>query len=345
MKRIICFSLFFMFSLCLAPNSLTNDIHTAYAEAPVIIKLATLAPDGSTWTNKLRAIDNELEERSKGRLRLKIYAGGVQGDEKDVVRKMRIGQTHCAGFTGVGLGEILPAVRIFDVPFFLNSYEEVDFIRSKFEDWFINEFDKKGYIFLGWTEIGFIYFYSNIKITTLDDLRSTKMWMWDGDPLAKVLFDTIKLSPIPLAITDVITSLQTGLINSLYVSPLGVIALQWFQKVKYMLDVPMADATGAILLTKKKYNKIPPDLQVLLKDVFKVHCAELIDIIRKDNADSLKVLKDSGIVVTTMNDDSLKELKAAGKTVRTSIVGKLYTAKLLRDVTAEIDKFRKMGSK
>ena len=344
MKRIICFSLFFMFSLCLVPNSLIFGIRLAFAEEPVIIKLATLAPEGSTWTNKLRDIDKELREKSEGRLRLKIYAGGVQGDERDVVRKMRIGQTHCAGFTGVGLGEILPAVRIFDVPFFLNNYKEVDFIRNKFQDWFIEEFDKKGYVFLGWTEIGFIYFYSNIKITTLDDLRSTKMWMWEGDPLAKALFDAIKLSPISLSITDVITSLQTGLIDSIYVSPLGVIALQWFRKVKYVLDVPMADATGAILLTKKKYNTIPPDLQTLLKDVFRVHCAELIEIIRKDNEASVKVLEDSGIIVTSMTDESVKELKATGETVRKSVIGKLYTAELLQDVTAAIDKFRKSVS-
>ncbi|MGR3318005.1 MAG: TRAP transporter substrate-binding protein [Candidatus Anammoxibacter sp.] len=344
MKRIICFSLFFMFSLCLVTNVPNFGVHCVFAEAPVIIKLATLAPDGSTWTNKLRAIDKDLREKSEGRLRLKIYAGGVQGDEKDVVRKMRIGQTHCAGFTGVGLGEILPAVRIFDVPFFLKDYKEVDFIRDKFQDMFVDAFDKKGYIFLGWTEIGFIYFYSNIKITTLDDLRSTKMWMWEGDPLAHALFDAINLSPISLSITDVITSLQTGLIDSIYVSPLGVIALQWFRKVKYVLDVPMADATGAILLTKKKYNTIPPDLQTLLKDVFKVHCAELIEIIRKDNEASVKVLEDSGIIVTSMTDESVKELKAAGETVRTSVVGKLYTAELLRDVTAAIDKFRKSVS-
>ena len=341
MKRIICFGLFFIFSLFLFPDGRNLGMRLSYAEAPIIIKFATLAPEGSTWTNKLRAIDKELREKSEGRLRLKIYAGGVQGDERDVVRKMRIGQTHCAGFTGVGLGEVLPEVRIFDVPFFLNDYKEVDFIRNKFEGRFAAAFEKKGYVFLGWTEIGFVYFFSNIKITTMDGLRSTKMWMWEGDPLVKELFKSINLSPIPLSITDVITSLQTGLIDSLYVSPLGVIALQWFQKLKYVLDVPMADATGAFLLTKKQYNRIPPDLQLLLKDVFKVHCAELIEIIRKDNEDSMEVLKSSGITVISMNDEGVKEIISAGEKVRKSIAGHLYSEELLRDVTDELDKFRK----
>ena len=317
------------------------NIPHSYAEAPTIIKFATLAPEGSTWTNKLREIDSELKKKSNGKLRLKIYAGGVQGDERDVVRKMRIGQTHCAGFTGVGLGEIFPEVRIFDTPFFMNTYEEVDFIRSKFQDRFAKGFEDNGFIFLGWTEVGFVYFYSNVNVKTMDDLRSTKMWMWEGDPLAKSLFNAINLSPIPLAITDVITSLQTGLIDSLYVSPLGVIALQWFQKVKYTLDLPMADATGAILITKKQFNRIPSDLQVLLKETFMKNCDELIKIIRKDNDESIKILKDAGVTFISLNDETVKELTSAGEKVRKSLAGHLYPEELLQEITASIESFRK----
>lgn len=345
MKRIIRFSIFFLFSMFLALNDFNSGVHLSYAEAPVIIKFATLAPEGSAWTNVLRDIDGELKEKSDGRLRLKIYAGGVQGDEKDVVRKMRIGQTHCAGFTGVGLGEILPEVRIFDLPFFFREYEEIDFVRDKFRDRFVKRFEEKGFVFLGWTEVGFVYFYSNINIKTLDDLRSTKMWMWEGDPLAKALFNSLNLSPIPLAITDVITSLQTGLINSIYVSPLGIIALQWFQKVKYMLDIPMADATGAILITKKQYDRISPDLQKLLKNTFEVNTSRLLEIIRKDNKDSIKVLKEAGITFVSMNDKGVKELEDAGEMVRKLLVGELYSAELLQDVTREIENFRNNVSK
>lgn len=340
MKRITLFSAFFLFCSYLVPNSFNIGIHPSYAEAPVIIKFATVAPEGSTWTNVLRDIDKELGEKSNGRLMLKIYAGGVQGDEKDVVRKMRIGQTHSAGFTGVGLGEILPEVRVFDLPFFFKKYEEIDFVRNKFRDIFAKKFEEKGYIFLGWTEVGFVHFYSNINIKSLNDLRSAKMWMWEGDPLAKALFSSINLSPIPLAITDVMTSLQTGLIDSIYVSPLGVIALQWFQKVKYMLDIPMADATGAILITKKQYDTLSSDLQELLKSTFDVHTSRLLEIIRRDNEDSLKVLKEAGVVLVSMDDKGVKEIEDAGEKVRNMLVGQLYSAELLQDIAAEIENFR-----
>ena len=345
MEKIMRISMFFVIFICFAVNGLNSGRQSAFAEAPVIIKFATLAPEGSTWTNELREIDKELQQKSGGKIRLKIYAGGVQGDERDVVRKMRIGQTHCAGFTGVGLGEILPEIRIFDLPFFLNTYEEVDFVRNKFRDRFAKKFEEKGYIFLGWTEVGFVHFYSNVNIKTLDDLRSLKMWMWEGDPLANVLFKSINLSPIPLAITDVITSLQTGLIDSLYVSPLGLIALQWFEKVKYMLDVPMADATGAILITKKQFDRIPQEGQQLMLDTFRVHTENLLSIVRRDNGKSVEVLKQTGIEFASMDEKSTAELKRAGKVVRDKLAGDLYSQELLNSITAEIEGFRKMEAK
>jgi len=345
MRKILRISMFSLICLYFVVNGLNSGPQSAFAEAPVIIKFATLAPEGSTWTNELREIDKELQQKSGGKIRLKIYAGGVQGDEKDVVRKMRIGQTHCAGFTGVGLGEILPEIRIFDLPFFLNTYEEVDHVRNKFRERFAKRFAEKGFVFLGWTEVGFVHFFSNVNVKTLDDLRALKMWMWEGDPLANVLFKSIHLSPIPLAITDVITSLQTGLIDSLYVSPLGLIALQWFEKVKYMLDVPMADATGAILITKKQFNRVPPEWQQMMLDTFRVHTDNLLSIVRRDNGKSEEVLKQTGIEIASMDDKSTEELKNAGKVVREKLAGNLYSKELLDSISAEIEKFRAMEAK
>ncbi len=330
--------LFFVVS-CFATGNF--DAFNCYAKAPSIIKFATVAPEGSTWTNVLRDIDKELDEKSGGSLRLKIYAGGVQGDEKDVVRKMRIGQTHCAGFTGVGLGEVLPEVRILDLPFFIDNYDEVDYIREKFTGRFVENFEKKGYVFLGWTEVGFVYFYSAVNVKTVDEMKATKMWMWEGDPLAKALFDALDMSPIALTLTDVMTSLQTGLVNSVYVSPLGIIALQWFTKVGYMLDLPMADATGAILITKKKFNKLSPEHQVLLKETFKTHSDRLLKLIRRDNDDSLKLLKDAGVKIVPVTDEkSVAELKNASKNVRNALAGKLYPAELLNEMTAALEERR-----
>ena len=323
-------------------NLLIQKHDTAYAAAPKIIKFATLAPQGSTWLNVVNDVSEELKEKSDGKLRLKIYAGGVAGDEKDVLRKMRIKQIHCAGFTGVGLGEILNEVRVFDLPFVFKAYDEIDFVRNALNERFEKGFEKKGYILLGWTDVGFVYFFSNIKIDSMDALRSTKMWIWEGDPVAKALFDAIKLRPVPLSITDVMTSLQTGLINSVYVSPLGAVALQWFTKVKYMLDVPLANAVGAILISKKVYSSMEPDMQKLLKSTFKKHMERLTEMTREDNKGSIEEIKKYGVEIISLDSKSAVEFDLVSKTVSDAVSGTVFPAELIDSVNTNIKEYRNL---
>ena len=136
----------------------------------------------------MRQLDSDIREKTDGRVKFKIYAGGVQGDEKDVVRKMRINQIHSAGFTGVGLGEIVPELRILELPMMFQSYDEVDFVTSQLYDEFAQRFEEKGMIILGWADVGFAYVYSKNPIQTIADLRQSKIWMWEGDPVAEATF-------------------------------------------------------------------------------------------------------------------------------------------------------------
>lgn len=337
MKRSVLLGLALL--CCLYPVSL-RSAHV-YADAPKIIKFATLAPEGSTWAKVIHDIDKELQEKSGGRLQLKIYAGGVSGDERDVIRKMRIGQLHCAGFTGVGLGDILPDVRIFDMPFFFKDYEEVDFIRDIFKDRFSRAFEEKNYVLLGWSEVGFVYFFSTNRIDTIESLRSAKMWVWETDPLANNFFSALKLSLFPLSIVDVMTSLQTGLINGVYASPLAAIAFQWFTKVKYMLDLPIADATGAVLIQKKYYDDLSPDLQEILRDTFKGHMDRLTPVTRDENRRSVGILKENGVKVISLDDEkSIRGFEDAGKKAVESIAETAFPLGLIKDITAEIERYR-----
>lgn len=342
MKKLFLVSAIFIAALHLQiTNTSLNICSPVYAEAPKIIKFATLAPIGSTWLKVVDDISAELREKSAGKLRLKVYAGGISGDEKDVLRKMQIGQLHCAGFTGVGLGEILNEVRIFDLPFLFREYDEIDFIRNKLNDRFVQAFYDRGYILLGWTEVGFVYFFSNIKIDSLDALRSTKMWVWEGDTIAKALFDSINLSPIPLSVTDVMTSLQTGLIDSVYVSPLGAVALQWYSKVKYMLDLPMANAVGAILISKKHFENLQPDLQALLKQTFDNHMGRLTQLTREDNKASIEIIKESGVKVISLDQKTIDTFESTSKEACKIAGGKLFPSELINDITSDIEEFRK----
>ena len=197
-----------------------------------------MAPEGSTWVKRIRSVDKTLREKSGGRLGLRIYAGGIAGDELDVLKKMRIGQIQCAAFSGLGFGKILPMVRVLDLPYLFKNDQEVDLVHRELFDFFAEQFRKKGFTLLAWTEVGYVNIFSKKAIRALDDLTGLKIWAWAGDPIAKETFVTMGVNPIPLAITDVNTALNTGMIDTVYAPPLGALALQWHTKLSYHDGAP-----------------------------------------------------------------------------------------------------------
>ncbi|HCA78181.1 MAG TPA: ABC transporter substrate-binding protein [Bacteroidetes bacterium] len=311
------------------------------------IKFATIAPEGTTWMNVMKEYDAAIRKESGGRLGFKIYAGGVQGDEKSILRKIRVGQLHSGGFTGVGLGEIAPKVRILDSPFLVRNEEEVDMLYRDFGKEFEKSLEDGGYVLLGWAEVGFVHVFTSTPIKKSDDLRGIKMWTWEGDPIAETAFRTLGINPIPLSVIDVMTSLQTGLIDAFYTTPYAAIALQWYARVKYMVDVPLADAAGAVLISKKFYDPMPKDLQDILVRNGRLYISKLTQLSRKENAEAIKELNKRGIVTLAANEKDLLEYVEAGIRSRRALAGKLYTEEFLNRIEKSIADFRKArrGSK
>jgi TRAP-type C4-dicarboxylate transport system substrate-binding protein len=307
-----------------------------------LIKFATLAPEGSTWMKVMRDFARSVKEKTGGQVRFRIYPGGVQGDEKDVVRKIRIGQLHSAGFTGVGLGEILPEVRILELPFLFLKEGEVDFAHEKIDPRLIKDFDKKGYVLLGWAEVGLVHLFSKRPIKNKADLKSAKLWAWDGDPLAKAYFEALDLSPISLSVTDVLTSLQTGLIDTVYASPLGAIALQWFTKVKYMTRLPVSNATGAVLVSKRIFNRLSPEQQSVLKAEGKRHFGRLIRLSREENRQAIQEIQKEGVELLPMpSPKDLQDFLDVGRSTWNRLSGKLFPPDLLAEVLSALSEYRK----
>jgi TRAP-type C4-dicarboxylate transport system substrate-binding protein len=305
------------------------------------IRFATVAPEGSTWMKVMRNYAKAVKDATNNEIEFKIYPGQVAGDEKDVLRKIRIGQLDSGGFTGTALGEISPEVRIMDSPFLFNSYEEVDFIADQYFDYFSKKFDEKGFVLLGWAEVGFVYVFTNKPINALEDMNGVKMWMWEGDPIAEATFKAFNISPIPLSITDVLTSLQTRLINGVYISPYACTVVQWHTRVKYMLDLPLADSNGAILLSKKKFNKLTDSQKEILKNLSREYFGELTQLSRKDNAESLQLLKESGISFTQIDDQNkIDSFYKSGKKARRDLIGKLYDEEFLLKIEGLLEKYR-----
>ena len=331
-------SAIFAATLCLASP--------ARAEEPKYIKFATLAPEGSTWMKVMSEYSKELTEKTGGKIKFKMYPGGVSGDEKDVVKKVRIGQLHAAGFTGVGLGEIAPQVRILDAPWLFNSYAEVDHIYKTFDKEFTSAFDKAGYVLLGWTELGFVHVFSKSPIAGPEDFKKLKMWVWEGDPIAEAAYKALGVTPISLPIVDVMSQLQTGMIDTVYGPPLGVIALQWFTRLKYVYALPMADAAGAVLLSKKFFDTLSPADQKIVLELGGKHLRQLNVLTREENLKALETLKKQGLTVTgDSSPEAVKLYAALGQKARQQLTGKLYSAELLAQVEKELDSFRSKSKK
>ncbi len=308
---------------------------------PVIIKFATLAPDGSAWMKIMREYVQTIKQETNGEVIFKIYPGGVQGDEKDVLRKIRINQLQGAGFTGVGMGAILPEVRILDTPYLFRNKKEVDYIIDKFNDYFADHFEKKGFVLIGWAEVGYVYIFTNKAVKTLDDFKHLKIWMWEGDPVAEATFKEFQVNPIPLSVTDVLTSLQTGLINTVYTSPLACIVLQWFTQLKYVSDIPLTNSMGAVLISKRAFSKISPQYQTLVKEKGYQYFRKLTEVSRKENAASLQKMKEQGMQTLHLSTpENLRKFQQIGDRTRKDLVGKFFNQTLVDKIQQALQEFR-----
>lgn len=304
------------------------------------IKFAIVAPEGSTWTKVVDAWNAELKAKTKGSVSLKVYAGGVQGDETDVIRKMRIGQIDAAGLTGKGLGMINSEVRILELPFMFRNYAEVDAVKGAIRGSLEEGFKKKGFVLLGWAEAGFVNIFSNKPIAKLNDLKGVKMWMWESDPLVKSMCEALDVVPIPLALTDVLTSLQTNLIDAAYAPPLGAIALQWFTRTKYYTSDKLSNSTGALVISKRALSKLSPSEQKVLRETAKKYSRILVERTRAENEQSYAALKKAGLSRVQLDENDRSEIYAKSEQVWNNLAGKLYSPALLAQVRKTLKSVR-----
>jgi len=304
------------------------------------IKLAILAPERSTWHKVMTAWDSELRKKTGGRVGLKIYAGGVLGDERDVIRKMRIGQIHAAGFTGLGLGIVNPEVRVLELPMLVSTYGEADAVAGKIQPKLEAGFKKKGFVILGWAETGFVYILSNKPIGSRQDMNGKKMWAWEGDPLVETMYRAFKIVPIPLPLTDVLTSLQTHLIDAVYAPPLAAIALQWFTQTKYITDLKLADSTGGILITKRGLDMLSPADRKILRSTARRYSKLLTEKARADNDKSFDTLVNSGLAPVKVSPEEVERIRTTSRKVWEGLVGKLYSKTLLDETIAAVETYR-----
>jgi len=320
---------------------------TAYAagdQARVVIKVASLAPRGSNIANLFEEISKQIRAKTDNEVMFKTYWGGVQGDENDVLRKVRLGQLHGGSFMGPSLGMIVPEVRVTDLPYVFRNYDEVNYVRARLQPDVERIIEDKGFKVLGWLNLGFLYTFSKEPLLSMDTARKQKWWALEGDPMGQAMYKALDITPVSLSISDVATSLSTNMIDCAPSTPFGAVAMQWYTRFKYMSSYPSSSINGAMLVRMDVWNTVSPASRKIILDVAREQHEKIELVTRREDARSLELLKKSGIVVVPY-DPRNKETRyvfEAAKKARESLVGRLYSRELLDRTLSLVEEYRRL---
>jgi TRAP-type C4-dicarboxylate transport system substrate-binding protein len=309
-------------------------------------KLATLMPDGSDWLTEMRAAGDQIKERTGGRVKLKFYPGGVMGNDKTVMRKVRAGQLHGGAFTSGAMAAVYPDIELYSLPLLFRGYDEVDYVRERMDDKLITGLDEKGWVALSISDGGFAYVLSQKPMRRVEDLPGAKIWIVEDDVMSEIAFELAGVSPIPLAIADVYTSLQSGLIDTVAAPPMGAIAFQWHTKVNYLTNVPIMYLTGILAIDKKAFVKISPEDQQVVREEVAAAGARLDAGSRAGDANAKDALQNQGIeFVEVSSEEELERWRhiSAEATVKLREKGR-YSDATMTEILDLLEQFRAASS-
>jgi TRAP-type C4-dicarboxylate transport system substrate-binding protein len=308
----------------------------AAGEPATVFKIATIAPEGSTWMKLMHELDTRVREETGGQVGFRFYPGGQQGSDLDAMRKIRSGQIQGAGLTGVGLGEIEPSLRIMELPFLFRSTEEIAVAHRTLDPVFEQRLTQRGFHLLGWAEVGFVYLFSQQPVRSIADLRAQKAWLWEGDPLAEALLQELGVAPVPLNISDVLTSLQTGIVNAVYATPYACLSLQWFPRLSHMVDLPLTNSLGAVVVSEAAWQRLTPEQQGIVTRICQDVFARLIAATHQQNDEATAAITTRNISKVAPDDAAIAEFQAVGRRVWDRMVDRLYERELLDQLTGAL---------
>jgi TRAP-type C4-dicarboxylate transport system substrate-binding protein len=305
------------------------------------IRLGTLVPKGSRWLDILQAMGDEWKEESGGSVELKIYPGGEQGDEPEMLQKMRIKKLQAVAISGEGLSGINPSVFALQVPMLLDSYEELDYVRDRIAPRLEKELAQRGFVVLNWADVGWVHFFTKQPAVHPDDIRKLKLCVLQGDSNTFELFRVNGFRPIALAATDILTGLQTGLVDAFQSPPLLALSNQWFGGAKNMLDLRFVQLVGATLISKEVWDKIPQQVKKPMQESARIAGIGLREEIRKAEASSIPLMQQFGLNVVHADDKSLEEWRKLSESLYPTFRGSIVPADLFDEVKRLRDEYRK----
>lgn len=290
-------------------------------------KIATIAPDGTVWMDEMRKGADEIKTRTSGRVNFRFFPGGIMGNDQSVLRKIRIGQLQGGAIVSGGLTEIYPDIGVYSLPFTFRTEEEVDYVRQKMDPLLIKGLADNGFVSFGIAEGGFAYLMSNQSIKVVDDFKGQKVWVPQNDDISRTAFESVGISPISLSLSDVLTGLQTGLIDTIAGSASGAIALQWHTRVKYLMDEPLSYLYASLVINQKKFKRLSTEDQAIVSEVMHNSFKRLNKLNRQDDLNARAALQAQGVTFIQLAPQLTEQWFEIRKNVEQSMIKKEVLSK------------------
>lgn len=308
------------------------------------LKIATVLPENTGWMKDMRAAAAEIRERTEGRVTLKIYSGGVQGSPDKVLRKIQIGQLQGGAFTPTDLQQVYPDLNIYGLPFLFESEDEVDYVRERIDPKLIRGLEKAGFASFGFASGGFAIVMSNVPVRSHADLKGRKVWVPEGDLISYESMQALQLSPVTLPLTDVLTGLQTGLIDIVAMSPAGALVLQWHTKVKYLTRMPILYSMGLLAIQERAFKRIDPADRAIVQDVMTALYSRWDRENQQDSGKALQALINAGVKpVDPAPGEQQKLHDLMNETNRAMAKDGMFSTSLLEEILRLIETYRKQA--
>jgi len=275
----------------------------------VTLKIATVTPEGTQWMKDMRASAREIKERTEGRVQIKYYGGGIMGNDTKVLGRIRIGTLQGGAFTPVALAGQYPELNLYGLPLIFDSEEEAAYVRERMDDELIKGLEEAGFVSFGFATGGFAILMSNTPVDELEDLKGKKVWVPEGDTVSYDSMQALSLSPVTLPLTDVLTGLQTGLIDIVAMSPIGALVLQWHTKVKYITELPLVYTMGFMAIDKRAFDKISAADQAIFREVMEGSYRNFDQANLDDNHGARDALINSGIESVPYDESEYQSIR------------------------------------
>jgi TRAP-type C4-dicarboxylate transport system substrate-binding protein len=299
------------------------------------IKIATLSPEGTFWMKQMRDGAKEIKEKTDGRVAFKFYPGGVMGNDDNILRKIRIGQLHGGAVVLGTLAESTPDVTLYGLPYLFSSLDEATEIRKKTDPMLSKLIEESGFVSFGFAQGGFTYLMSKEPTRSLDDLRKRKSWIPEQSDVGLSLFRYVGVTPISLPMSDVLTGLQTGLIDTIITSPIGALALQWHTHINYVIDQPLNYLSAMLIIDKKTFEKLSVSDQEIVREIMTRVYKKIDEHNKADNVAARQALVNQGVKFIKLSDNEKAEWEKIDDLIIKEMIEKYhYNKSLYETLTA-----------